>query len=37
MEFDAVNQNVAEHSKPFAPYTDGYAAIEQVGDGKRGP
>ena len=37
IDFGAAKQSVAEHSKSFAPYTEGYAAIEQVGEGSLGP
>ena len=37
IDFGAAKVSVAEHSKSFAPYTDGYAAIEQVGEGSLGP
>ena len=37
IDFGAAKQGVAEHSKSMAPYTEGYAAWEQVGEGKLGP
>ncbi len=37
IDFGAAKQGVAEHSKSLAPYTEGYAAWEQVGEGKLGP
>ncbi len=37
IDFGAAKQNFAEHSKSLAPVTAGYAAIEQVGEGKLGP
>ena len=37
IDFVAAKQNFAEHTKSFAPLTEGYAAIEQVGEGKLGP
>ena len=37
IDFGAAKQVVAEHSKSMAPYTDGYAAWEQVGEGELGP
>ncbi len=37
IDFGAAKQNFAEHSKSLAPFTEGYAAIEQVGEGKLGP
>ncbi len=36
IDFGAAKQAVAEHSKSMAPYTDGYAALEQVGEGELG-
>ena len=36
IDFGAAKQNVALNTKSFAPLTDGYAAMEQVGDGKLG-
>ena len=37
IDFGAAKQGVADRSKSLAPYTEGYAALEQVGDGKLGP
>ena len=37
IDFGAAKQNFAEHTKSLAPLTEGYAAIEQVGEGKLGP
>lgn len=37
IDFGAAKHSVALYSKSFAPYTEGYAAIEQVGDGELGP
>ena len=37
IDFGAAKQAVAEHSRSLAPYTEGYAALEQVADGQRGP
>ena len=37
IDFGAAKQNFAEHSKSLAPFTEGYAATEQVGEGKLGP
>ena len=37
IDFGAAKQAVAEHSRSLAPYTDGYAALEQVADGQLGP
>ena len=36
IDFGAAKQGVAERSKSMAPYTEGYAALEQVGEGKLG-
>ena len=36
IDFGAAKQNVALNSKSFAPFTEGYAAMEQVGDGRLG-
>ena len=36
IDFGAAKQGVAERSKSLAPYTEGYAALEQVGEGKLG-
>lgn len=37
IDFGAAKQSVAEHTRSFAPYTEGYAALEQVSDGELGP
>ena len=37
IDFGAAKQEISRHTKSFAPYTDGYAAMEQIGDGKIGP
>ena len=37
IDFGAAKQNFAERSKSLAPFTEGYAAIEQVGKGTLGP
>ena len=37
IDFGAAKHKVSKHTKSFAPYTDGYAAMEQVGDGQIGP
>ena len=37
IDFGAAKQAVAEHSRSMAPYTEGYAALEQVAEGKLGP
>ena len=37
IDFGAAKQNFAGRSKSLAPFTEGYAAIEQVGEGKLGP
>ena len=37
IDFGAAKQAVAEHSRSLAPYTEGYAALEQVADGQLGP
>ena len=36
IDFGAAKQAVAEHSRSLAPYTEGYAALEQVADGQLG-
>ena len=36
IDFGAAKQAAALHSKSFAPATEGYAAVEQVGEGKLG-
>lgn len=37
IDFGAAKQSLVEHTKSLAPYTDGYAALEQVADGELGP
>ena len=37
IDFGAAKQAAAERSKSMAPYTEGYAALEQVGEGELGP
>ena len=37
IDFGAAKQAVAEHSRSLAPYTEGYAALEQVANGQLGP
>ncbi len=37
IDFGAAKQMAAERSKSLAPYTEGYAALEQVGEGELGP
>ena len=37
IDFGAAKQAVAEHSRSLAPYTEGYAALEQVAEGQLGP
>ena len=36
IDFGAAKQSFAEHTRSLAPYTEGYAALEQVGDGEVG-
>ena len=36
IDFGAAKQMAAERSKSLAPFTEGYAALEQVGEGKLG-
>ena len=36
IDFGAAKQAVADRTKSLAPYTEGYAAIEQVGEGELG-
>ena len=36
IDFGAAKEGVALHSKSVAPYTEGYAALEQVGEGELG-
>ena len=36
IDFGAAKQTAAQHSKSLAPFTEGYAAIEQVGGGDLG-
>ena len=36
IDFGAAKQSFAEHTRSLAPYTEGYAALEQVGDGDVG-
>ncbi len=36
IDFGAAKQQAALHSKSVAPYTEGYAALEQVGEGELG-
>ncbi len=36
IDFGAAKQGVAAHTRSFAPYTDGYAALEQVSGGELG-
>ena len=36
IDFGAAKQETGKHTKSFAPYTDGYAAVEQVGEGNIG-
>ena len=37
IDFGAAKQVTERHSKSAAPFTEGYAALEQVGDGELGP
>ena len=37
IDFGAAKQAVGEHSRSFAPYSAGHAAIEQIGEGRLGP
>ncbi len=37
IDFGAAKHEISRQTKSFAPYTDGYAAMEQVGEGKIGP
>lgn len=37
IDFGAAKQTVAEHTKSFAPYTNGFAAMEQLAGGELGP
>lgn len=37
IDFGATKQSVAGHTRSLAPYTDGYAALEQVAGGRIGP
>ena len=37
IDFGAAKHEISKHTKSFAPYTDGYAALEQVGEGEIGP
>ena len=37
IDFGAAKHEISKHTKSFAPYTDGYAALEQVGEGGIGP
>lgn len=37
IDFGAAKQEVALRTKSLAPFTEGYAAIEQIGEGKLGP
>ena len=37
IDFGAAKQVTERHSKSAAPFTEGYAALEQVGDGQLGP
>ncbi len=37
IDFGAAKQTLAGVSRTYAPYTEGFAAIEQVGQGKLGP
>ena len=37
IDFGAAKHELSRHTKSIAPYTDGYAAMEQIGEGKIGP
>ena len=37
IDFGAAKQQATVHSKSAAPFTEGYAALEQVGEGELGP
>ncbi len=37
IDFGAAKHEISRHTKSLAPYTDGYAAMEQVGEGEIGP
>ena len=37
IDFGAAKQTFAGRTRTFAPYTEGYAALEQVADGRLGP
>lgn len=37
IDFGAAKQHATVHSKSAAPFTEGYAALEQVGEGELGP
>ncbi len=37
VDFGAAKHEISKHTKSFAPFSDGYGAMEQIGDGKIGP
>ena len=37
IDFGAAKHEISRHTKSFAPYSDGYAALEQIGEGEIGP
>ena len=37
IDFGAAKQTIAGRTRSFAPYTEGYAALEQVAEGRLGP
>jgi len=37
IDFGAAKHEISRHTKSFAPYSDGYAAMEQIGEGEIGP
>ena len=36
IDFGAAKHEISRHTKSFAPYSDGYAALEQIGEGEIG-
>ena len=37
IDFGAAKHEISQYTKSFAPYSDGYAAMEQIGEGEIGP
>ena len=37
IDFGAAKHQISRYTKSFAPYSDGYAAMEQIGEGEIGP